>query len=254
MTDISFKENKLYSKSNLDEIDGLQEYFHNGIGTISDKLDNFPKYVTRTSMSRFLTRFEIFKKVLDVQGVIIECGVLFGGSLLSWGHFSSILEPSNHQRRIYGFDTFEGFSKISEEDQSKTTSELCKEGDLAVDSEEDLKKGIKIFDKSRYFNHVPKIELVRGNVLNTVPKFLKDNKHIIVSLLYMDLDIFEPTRVCLRNFLPRMPKGSIVAFDQLNNPHWPGETKALFEVCDLDFRNLKIKKIGYGTSISYVEL
>jgi hypothetical protein len=254
MTDISFKENKLYSKNNLDEIDMLENYFQNSTGTISDKLDNFPKYVTRTSMARFLTRFEIFKKVLDVQGVVVECGVLFGGSLLSWGHFSSILEPSNHQRRIYGFDTFEGFSKISEEDMSSNTSELCKEGDLAVDSEDDLRKGIRIFDKSRYFNHVPKIDLVRGNVLKTVPKFLEKHKHLIVSLLYMDLDIFEPTRFCLTQFLPRMPKDSIIAFDQLNNPQWPGETQALFEVCNLDFRQLKIKKIGYGTSISYVQL
>jgi hypothetical protein len=254
MTEISFKENKLYSKNNIEEIDSLSEYFQNSTGTISDKLDNFPKYVTRTSMARFLTRFEIFKKVLDLQGVIIECGVLFGGSLLSWGHFSSILEPSNHQRRIYGFDTFEGFSQISKEDISTTTSDLCKEGDLAVDSEKDLKNGIEIFDKSRYFNHVPKIELVRGNVLDTVPKFLEENKHIIISLLYMDLDIFEPTKFCLTRLSPRMSKGSIIAFDQLNNPQWPGETQALFEICNLDFSHLRIKKIGYGTSISYVEL
>ena len=248
----SFKE-KL-SNNNIDQINSLSDYFENSIGTTADKLDNFPKYISRTSMSRFLTKYEIFKKVLDVQGVIIECGVLFGGGLMSWAHFSSILEPSNHQRRIFGFDTFEGFPNVSENDISKSSSEFCRNGELNVDSEEDLKIGINIYDKNRFFNNVEKVKLIRGNVLNTVPEFLNNNQQIVISLLYLDFDIYEPTKFCLEKFIPRMTKGSIIAFDQLNNPQWPGETKAVFEIFG-GFNKVSIKKIpGYGTSISYLEL
>lgn len=248
----SFKE-KL-SNNNIDQINSLSDYFENSIGTTADKLDNFPKYISRTSMSRFLTKYEIFKKVLDVQGVIIECGVLFGGGLMSWAHFSSILEPSNHQRRIFGFDTFEGFPNVSENDISKSSSEFCRNGELNVDSEEDLKTGINIYDKNRFFNNVEKVKLIRGNVLNTVPEFLNNNQQIVISLLYLDFDIYEPTKFCLEKFIPRMTKGSIIAFDQLNNPQWPGETKAVFEIFG-GFNKVSIKKIpGYGTSISYLEL
>ena len=45
-----------------------------------------------------------------------------------------------------------------------------------------------------------------------------------MSLLFIDCDLYEPTRAALRAFLPRMPKGAIVAFDELDNPIWPGET------------------------------
>lgn len=249
----SFKE-KL-SEDNINQINSLSDYFENSIGTTADKLDNFSKYITRTSMSRFLTKYEIFKKILDVQGCIIECGVLFGGGLMSWAHFSSILEPANHQRRIFGFDTFEGFPNISSKDKSKSSSIFCKDGELCVDSEEDLKIGISIYDKTRYFNNVPKVNLIRGDVENTVPKFLEENQQIIVSLLYLDFDIYTPTKICLRSFLPRMPKGSIIAFDQLNNPQWPGETRAVYEVFGGEFNKIKIKKIPViGTSISYLEV
>lgn len=242
------------SEDNISQINLMAEYFENSSGSIPDKLDNFSKYITRTSMARFLTRYEIFKKILDVQGVVIECGVLFGGGLMSWAHFSSILEPANHQRRIIGFDTFEGFPEISNEDKSKTSSKFGEKGNLKVDSEEELKIGIQIYDKTRFFNNVEKVSLVRGNVLETVPKFLEENKHIVISLLYMDFDIYKPTKFCINQFISRMPKGSIIAFDQLNNPQWPGETQALFE-CFENFNKLEIKKIpGFGTSISYFKI
>ena len=48
-------------------------------------------------------------------------------------------------------------------------------------------------------------------------------------MLYLDFDIYEPTLTALENFLPRMPKGSVIAFDELNNPDWPGETMAFLE-------------------------
>ena len=248
----SFKE-KLSTK-NIEQINSLSDYFESSIGTTADKLDNFPKYITRTSMARFLTKYEIFKKILDVQGVVVECGVLFGGGLMSWAHFSSILEPANHQRRIFGFDTFEGFPDVTENDKSKSSSQFCKNGELYVDSELDLKTGINIYDKTRFFNNVPKVSLIRGNVLNTVPDFLEENQQLVISLLYLDFDIYKPTKFCLETFLPRMTKGSIIAFDQLNNPQWPGETKAAFEVFG-GFNKVSIKKIsGFGTSISYLEI
>jgi len=45
----------------------------------------------------------------------------------------------------------------------------------------------------------------------------------------MDCDLYEPTKNAIQHFLPRMPKGAILAFDELDNPIWPGETLALLE-------------------------
>ncbi len=62
-----------------------------------------------------------------------------------------------------------------------------------------------------------------------MPQFVAEHPHLLVSLLFLDLDLYEPTKVAIECFLPRMPKGAVIAFDELDNPMWPGETLALLE-------------------------
>ena len=53
-------------------------------------------------------------------------------------------------------------------------------------------------------------------------------------------------------FLPRMPKGSILAFDQINNPGWPGETAALLESVSL--RDVEVQQFSFEPNIAYIVL
>jgi len=91
----------------------LESYFKNGNDSTFEKLSNFSKYVSRQDLTRFLARYEIYKKILDVDGSIIECGVKFGGGLMTFAQLSSIFEPVNYTRKIIGFDTFSGFPIFS---------------------------------------------------------------------------------------------------------------------------------------------
>ena len=68
-------------------------YFEESVVPVREKLDNFPKYVARQHISRFLFRDHIFRQILDVHGSVFECGVYQGNGLLTWGHLSSIYEP-----------------------------------------------------------------------------------------------------------------------------------------------------------------
>lgn len=202
--------------------------FERNPSTWETKLENFPKYVRRQNLTRFLALYEIYKRVLPIKGSVIECGVNHGFGIMSWAKFSAILEPVNLTRRIYGFDTFEGFPGLSEADKSAASSHV-KVGDLAADSFEELSELIDTYDSTRFLGHVNKVKLVRGDALKTIPAFVEENPHLLVSLLFMDFDIYEPTKVALETFLPRMPKGAIIAFDELDNPLWPGETLAMLE-------------------------
>ena len=169
-----------------------------------EKMRNFSLFVPRQDLTNFLVRYEIFKRVLTVQGSIIECGVLHGGGLMAWAQFSSIFEPTNHQRRIVGFDTFEGFPKLSKQDELSESGQ-ARPGGLAIDSYDQLKECIELYDMNRFVGHVPKVELVRGDSAKTIPQYLKENPQLIVSLVYLDFDIYEPTLVALKHFLSRMP-------------------------------------------------
>src|SRR5437899_9006786 len=96
----------------------LEKLFVNSTDSIETKLENFPKYVRRQHLKRFLAMYEIFKLILPVKGSIVECGVFRGFSVMAWAKLSAILEPENLTRRIYGFDSFGGFPSVSHEDRS----------------------------------------------------------------------------------------------------------------------------------------
>ena len=223
------------------------EIFENSSEETQIKLQNFTKYIRRQDATRFLSCFELFKNVLDVKGSIIECGVYRGFTLMSWSLFSAILEPVNLTRRIYGFDTFEGFPSVSEKDKTRLRDVNPEE--LASDSYDELSEIIKVYDSNRYLGHINKVELIKGKAEETIPKFIENNKHLVVSILFLDFDLYEPTKVAIENFYPRIPQGGIIAFDELDNPIWPGETLALLDSVGLG--SLELQRVEFDPYISY---
>jgi hypothetical protein len=215
--------------------------------TTEMKLEAFTKYVRRQHLKRFLALYEIFKLAMVVKGSVVECGVFRGFGLMAWAKLSAMLEPENLTRRIYGFDTFEGFPSLGQRDQSVFTN--VHRGDLCSDSYDELTQLIREYDRDRFLGHVPKVELIRGDITRTVPDFAASHPHLLVSLLYLDADIYEPTKVALETFLPRMPKGAVLAFDELDNPSWPGETVAVLDAVGL--RNLRLRRLEWDPYIAY---
>ena len=225
----------------------LEKIFLSSPDSVELKLENFTKYIKRQKLTRLLALYEIFKKILSVKGSIIECGVFRGFGLMAWANLSAILEPVNLTRRIYGFDTFEGFPSSQKEDKGKHCE--LKPGCLSSDSFNELNELVKIYDSNRFLGHINKVQLIKGEATKSIPGFIKNNQHLVVSLLFLDFDLFEPTKVAIENFYPRMPKGAIIAFDELDNPIWPGETLALLETIGIS--SLKIQRLDFDPYIGY---
>lgn len=226
----------------------LEDYFSNSIGSNVEKLQNFTKYVPTQDLRKFFCRYELFRKILHVHGSIVECGVLYGGGLMAWAQLSEIFEPLNHLRNIIGFDTFAGFVSFSEMDKTGTAFQ-GKNGGLAIDTYDDLLNSIALYNKNRFLNHIEKVKLVKGDVAESLPTYLKTNPHLVVSLLYLDFDIYEPTVVALKHLIPRIPKGGIIAFDELNHEVWPGETIAVMQ--EMGLNKLRIERFPFGSTMSY---
>jgi hypothetical protein len=70
-------------------------------------------------------------------------------------------------------------------------------------------------------------------------------------LLYLDFDLYEATKVALENFLPRVPIGGIVGFDELNEKMCLGETIALNEVIGIN--KVRLRKFTFDPHVSYFE-
>jgi len=155
-------------------------------------------------------------------------------------------------RSIYGFDTFEGFPSVDAKDLEGSQDADPKAGDLKDSCYESLLRSIELFDENRLLNQFPMVSLVKGDFLETSEQFIADNPHLLIALLFMDFDLYQPTKKALEMFLPRMPKGSILAFDQINNPGWPGETAALLESVSL--RDVEVQQFSFEPNIAYIVL
>ena len=229
----------------------MERYFAESMGSNVDKLRAFNKFVPRQTISHFLAKHELFQKILSVHGHVIECGVFLGAGLMTWANLSATFEPVNHIRRIVGFDTFSGFPDIHAKDAGDGP-EYSRPGGLKADSYEDISNAIALYDQNRPIGHIPRVLLERGDATKTIPAYVEHNPHLVVAMLYLDFDVYEPTKVAIENFLPRMPKGSIIAFDELGQAAWPGETQAVLETIGL--RNLRIQRFPYTSSLSYAIL
>ena len=233
----------------------LSALFDEATGSSAEKLESFPRFVPRQALSLFIAKHHIFEKIVNVHGSIVECGVFMGSGLFTWAQLSSIYEPVNHGRKVIGFDTFDGFPRLSPQDL--TTSDATdfdhkQRGSYRFNATAELEVSAEMFDLNRPLGHIPKIELVKGDALTTIPKYVADNQHLTVALLYLDFDLYEPTRVALQHLRPRMPRGAVLAFDELNQKQWPGETRAVLE--EVGISKLRIERFPFTPAISYAVL
>jgi len=240
-----------HTSAEADVIRDLCDTFEASHLSLAQRLESFPRHQRRQVIARFLTKYEIFKLILPVNGSVVECGVFMGGGTVAWSHFSAILEPYNHPRCVIGFDTFYGFPDVHEKDVLRGVSEHLHEGGLRTDDRilDEIKQLVAIHDQNRPLGHIPKVELVAGDACQTIPRYIDEHPHLLVSLLYLDFDIYEPTKIALQHLYPRVVKGGIVAFDELNCAEFPGETSALLET--LDLTKVELRRFQLDPYISY---
>ena len=228
----------------------IAEVFSTSADDLPTRLANMARYARRAQVTRFAALYELFKLALPVKGSIVECGVFGGASFMTFAQLSAALEPTNLTRRLYGFDSFGGFPAVTGQDRPESTG--VRAGDLAADSFAELNRLLEIYDTDRFLGHVPKARLIRGDVTETIPAFVAEHPHLVVSLLFLDLDLYEPTAAALRHLLPRMPKGAVLAFDELDNPLWPGETAAVLD--EVGINRLELRRFEFDPYIGYAVL
>ena len=92
-----------------------------------------------------------------------------------------------------------------------------------------LNEILNIQEKLNPLSHIKKFEIIKGDAVTDFPKYILKNQPTIISLAYFDFDIYEPTKELLKLIKPRLVRGSVLAFDELNDPDSPGETLAVME-------------------------
>jgi hypothetical protein len=202
-------------------------------------------FATRIHVAGMLSRVELFKMASEIPGAIVECGVHRGNSLMLYLQMSIVLEPYAINRSIYGFDTFEGFRSITKGADPGDISEK----NFADTDYELLKNAAELHDIVRPVSKIPRCELIRGDIVKTVPEFVKSRPDLCVAMLICDTDLYEPTKVALRHFLPTMPKGGIVVLDEVCYRNFAGETQALRE--EVKLNDVELKRFPFDAALGY---
>ena len=214
-------------------------------------LANLGLFLTSKNLSRLLFFYEIYKKIVQTHGIIVEFGVRWGQTLSLLSALRGIFEPFNRHRKIIGFDTFEGFKGLSSTDGEKCG---CTDGSFSVSDnyENILAKILSIQEDLNPINHLKKYEIVKGDAMQTIPEYFQKHPESLVSLAVFDFDIYKPTKAALEAVKPRLFKGSVLVFDELCDDIFPGETVALRETIGVS--NMRIQRFPMTARISYAVL
>lgn len=212
-------------------------------------LRNLSLFINRQTFSRYLFFHELYQKILNIHGVVMEFGVRWGQNLALFSNLRGIYEPYNYTRKIIGFDTFSGFPSVSEKDGK---ADVIRVGELKVSEQYEnyLEKILSYHQSESPLSHIRKFELVKGDATQTLDAYLKGNPETIVAFAYIDLDLYEPTKKVLNLLKDHVTKGSIIGFDELNYPAFPGETIALKEVFGLN--RFSVKRSALTPMSSYI--
>ncbi|HEU0072911.1 MAG TPA: crotonobetainyl-CoA--carnitine CoA-transferase, partial [Dehalococcoidia bacterium] len=151
-------------------------------------LRNLGLFTNRQTLSRILFFHELYKQIVGIHGVVMEFGVRWGHNLALFSSFRGIYEPYNYMRKIIGFDTWSGFPSVSEKDGK---DEIIKVGALQVGEDYDkyLAQVLDYHESESPLSHIKKYELVKGDCMETLEKYLTDHPETIIALAYLDLDL-----------------------------------------------------------------
>jgi len=208
---------------------------------------NLGLFLTPQSLSRILFMDFLYRQVIDVQGVVMEFGCRWGQNAALFTSLRGIYEPFNRLRKVVAFDSFAGFPAVSESDGPRMTK-----GAYAVTENyaDYLAKILDVQEQESPQAHLKKHEIVEGDVTDTVPAYLEKNPETVVALAYFDLDLHQPTVETLRAIEGRLTRGSVIGFDEVNDPATPGETAALIEAFGL--KRYALRRFPQSARTSYI--
>lgn len=203
--------------------------------------NNFYLNVSPKRLSKFITRLDLYKRILNLRGEIVECGVFKGISLMQLVKIRSIIE-NDFSRKIIAFDTFSKFPDGQDKEERRILKKFIKEaGDKSISK-------TKLTSLLKRLNLNNNVELIKGNILKTGKKFINDNPALKIALLHIDVDLYDSTKSVLENFYPNVVLGGIVILDDYGA--FPGANKAIEEYF-LD-QEIIIEQPVYSNQISYI--
>jgi len=174
------------------------------------------RYLDRREFRYILWINAVYQKIRNVPGHIVELGVARGRNSILFANFIE-MHGEQYLRKYYGFDTFGGY----------TDEDLQRDTHLSRSHWADL-SGDWVRERIKRAGYARTCTLVEGDLMQTLPDFLKQNPKFKAALVYVDCNAYRPSLFAMRTLKDYVAPGGIICIDELMQG---GETEALIEFC-----------------------
>ena len=197
-----------------------------------------PIYPTYSTIEVFNSTYDMVKAI-KLDGAIVECGVAAGSN------FAQMIKASMDSginRQYWGFDSFRGIP-FGIEDIDKEQPGIGKINGMDGRLQS---TGITMHDKPGVIENLKKwgvwnenVYLVEGWFQDTLTK---DHDLKSISVLRLDGDLYESTKVCLDNLYDKVQKGGLIIIDDYE---LAGCKKAVDDFLKSKRASKKLKRFSY---------
>jgi Macrocin-O-methyltransferase (TylF) len=236
---------RLYRRKDCEHWREMESLVKDNNIAFSDMLVNFPAFVRRREMTRLLADYDLFRTVVDLPGSIVELGVYLGAGLLTWSKLLETFVPGDRSRKAYGFESGSGYQDFSPEDGNpRPWIETI--GQKTV-SQNYLKRLAELANQDNIVRGIERCRVIFGNISETVPEFARNSQGTRLSLIFLDVNLYKPTLIGLRELYPLLLRGGIVAINGFGSPPWQGEALALEHYFrEINAPSPRLRKLPYS--------
>lgn len=216
--------------------------------SIYDSFNNFIFSKDRNVFNKMHSRFQFYDMTKHLHGDIVECGVFKGSGLLTWLKLLNIYEPHSI-KKVVGFDFFDpGFVDDMPDGVDKQTMKQVFDRVKDLDLNDVSLEGIRNKILNAGFGE-DKFELIKGDIKTTSQEYVIKRPGMRISVLYLDMDLYEPTYFALQMLWNNVVPGGVVVFDEYAYHSW-SESDAADEF--VKQKNLKLIKTNIKTPTAYI--
>jgi hypothetical protein len=182
--------------------------------TIYDSFNNLMFSEDSRVFNKMVKKIEIYNQTKHLLGDIVEFGVFKGAGMALFLKLVKLYEP-NGITKVIGFDFFKPEEMLAE--LSGINKEMMSDVLGRVDNDElTLAKVKERLDSIQSSNFM----LIQGEAVAECRKYYDDNPGARIKLLYMDLDLGEPTYNIMKILWNRIGNSGIIVLDEYGYHKW----------------------------------
>ncbi|MDJ0893581.1 MAG: class I SAM-dependent methyltransferase [Alphaproteobacteria bacterium] len=166
---------------------------------------------------KIFARADLVRMIAEVPGDIVDAGAFKGTSTLQFAHLLETYQP-NSRSKVVAFDTFDAvFPKVRDDEAAAAEAHM---------RDYDASAFVQLSEAIERLGLRNRIEIVQGDIAETLPNYIQASPGFRISLLHCDLDVYAATLATLEAAWPRLTPGGIAVFDEYAIGEW-GESDAV---------------------------